>query len=133
MPHRRLLAELAIWIEAEDLLRLIGHWLNGFSSNGRGIAQGAPISPLLANLYLHPLDRLRAAAGLAPVRYADDFVVLAAEADRARQARRIAEGVLAERGLALKPEKTRIVVPRTPFQYLGETLCARGRGFLRLQ
>ena len=127
VPHQRLLVELAIWIEAEDVLRLAALWLSGFADQGRGIAQGAPISPLLANLYLHPLDRLLVAAGHVPVRYADDFVVLAAEAGAVEQARRIAEGVLSERGLALNNDKTRIVAPGTPFAFLGETLCAPAR------
>ena len=127
IPHRRLLAELAIWIEAEDLLRLIARWLDGFSATGVGVAQGAPISPLLANLFLHPLDRLLAAAGHVPVRYADDFVVLAASMRDVEQAREIAAGVLRERGLALKAAKTRVVAPGTSFRFLGETLCARAQ------
>ena len=128
VPHHRLLAELSIWIEAEDVLRLLAQWLTGFSPAGLGIAQGSPISPLLANLYLHPLDRLLVAAGHRPVRYADDFVVLSPAARAAEQAWRIAEGVLAERGLALKAAKTRIVAPGTPFRFLGETLAAPARG-----
>lgn len=124
IPHRRLLADLAIWIEAEDVLRLIACWLDGFASSGRGIAQGAPISPLLANLYLHPLDRLLVAAGHVPIRYADDFIVLAAARRGVEQAHRIAEGVLRERGLDLKAAKTQIIPPGMPFQFLGETLRA---------
>ena len=124
IPHRRLMAELSIWIEAEDVLRLIATWLDGFGAAGRGIAQGAPISPLLANLYLHPLDRLLVAAGYVPVRYADDFVVLARDAPGVTQAERISRGVLAERGLRLKAEKTRIVRPGEPMHFLGETLRA---------
>ena len=73
IPHRRLIAELAIWLESEPMLRLLALWVHGFSPTGNGVAQGAPIAPLLANLYLHPLDRLLAAAGYVPVRYADDF------------------------------------------------------------
>ena len=42
----------------------------------RGTPQGAVISPLLANIYLHPLDELMAGRGYRMVRYADDFVVL---------------------------------------------------------
>ena len=41
-----------------------------------GTPQGAVISPLLANIYLHPLDRLMAESGYRMVRYADDFVIL---------------------------------------------------------
>lgn len=124
IPHCRLMAELAIWFDTEDLLWLVGRWLQGFSRNGRGVAQGAPISPLLANLFLHPLDRMLTAAGHMPVRYADDFVVLARSADAAGSARRVAEGVLAERGLVLNAEKTRIVPPGTAFRFLGATLAA---------
>jgi RNA-directed DNA polymerase len=38
----------------------------------RGAPQGAPLSPLLANIYLHPLDVLMREAGYEMVRYADD-------------------------------------------------------------
>lgn len=124
IPHRRLMAELAIWFDTEDLLWLVGRWLQGFSGSGRGVAQGAPISPLLANLFLHPLDRILTAAGHMPVRYADDFVVLTRSAVAAESASRLAEGVLADRGLAMNGEKTRIVPPGTAFRFLGETLAA---------
>ena len=52
----------------------------------QGSPQGAVISPLLANLYLDPLDRLLAQHGYPMVRYADDFVILTrsqAEAEKA--------------------------------------------------
>ena len=131
IPHNRLLAELTIWIEAEEVLRLIALWVDGFSKERRGVAQGAPISPLLANLFLHPLDRLLVASGHVPVRYADDFVVLAESAAAVERARHIAAGILRDRGLALKPAKTLMVAPGTPFRFLGETLCAPTH--LRLQ
>jgi CRISPR-associated protein Cas1 len=124
IPHGRLLAELAIWVEREEVLGLIARWVHGFGEAGRGIAQGAPISPLLANLYLHPLDRLLVAAGHVPVRYADDFVVLSTGMRALEQARCLAEGVLGERGLALLARKTRIVPPGVPFRFLGATLAA---------
>jgi len=60
--HRQLMTDLAIWIDDERILRLLLRWLRTFGWRGRGVAQGAPISPLLANLYLHPVDRLRTAA-----------------------------------------------------------------------
>ena len=56
--HSRLLEEFAIWLDEEAVVGLFALWLKSFSRFGRGIAQGAPISPLLANLFLHPLDRL---------------------------------------------------------------------------
>lgn len=124
ISHQRLIAELAIWLESEPVLRLLALWVHGFSATGYGVAQGAPIAPLLANLYLHPLDRLLAAAGYVPVRYADDFVILAAGAAAVRRARQLAESVLQERGLQLRADKTRTVPPGTPFRFLGQMLCA---------
>jgi CRISPR-associated protein Cas1 len=132
IPHARLIGELTIWIQSERTLRLIATWLEGFSRDGRGIAQGAPIAPLLANLYLHPLDRLLVAAGHTPVRYADDFVVLTRDRHEVEHASGLAEGVLVERGLAMKPDKTRIVPPGVPFRFLGEVLRAPARAGLRL-
>lgn len=58
--HRQLMTDLAIWIDDERILRLVLKWLRTFGWRARGVAQGAPISPLLANLYLHPVDRLMA-------------------------------------------------------------------------
>lgn len=129
IPHRRLISELAIWIESEPVLRLLALWVHGFSPTGCGVAQGAPIAPLFANLYLHPLDRLLVAAGHVPVRYADDFVVLATDAAAAGQARQLAGAVLQERGLQLRADKTRTIPPGTPFRFLGRMLCA-GRQFV---
>ena len=41
-----------------------------------GVPQGEVLSPVLANLYLNPLDHQMAAAGFEMVRYVDDFVIL---------------------------------------------------------
>jgi len=121
VPHGALLDELEIWTGDGRLVALVGLWLRGFG-RGRGLAQGAPVSPVLANLYLHPLDESLARAGLAHIRYADDFVVLTPNRDRAWRARRIAATVLRRRGLTLSAEKTRIVAPGTPFGFLGEEI-----------
>ena len=82
------------------------------SDTDTGTPQGSPISPLLANIALHVLDEawVAAAANLGTlVRYADDFVVLTTSRHRAEEARRRIEAVLAELGLRLHPDKTRIV------------------------
>jgi group II intron reverse transcriptase/maturase len=131
IPHRHLRADLSIWIDDPRIMRLMDKWLASFSRRGYGIAQGAPISPLLANIYLHPLDRLLTAAGYAIVRYADDFVILAGDEMRAEKALALAEQILRERGLRLNRAKTRIVPPETEFVFLGRKLCAaRIRGKL---
>jgi group II intron reverse transcriptase/maturase len=124
VPHRQLLQELAIWLDQEAVVGLFALWLASFSRFGRGIAQGAPISPLLANLFLHPLDRLVAFTGCTMVRYADDFVVLSASERELRAARAVITSILNQRGLALNSVKTRVIPPGQAFTFLGQALCA---------
>jgi len=124
--HRQLMTDLAIWIDDERILRLLLRWLRTFGWRGRGVAQGAPISPLLANLYLHPFDRLMAVAGWRMVRYADDFVVLTRSEAETKRAFKDVERLLRGRGLALNKDKTRIVPPGEGFRFLGQNLTAIG-------
>jgi group II intron reverse transcriptase/maturase len=119
--HRQLMTDLAIWIDDERILRLVLKWLRTFGWRGRGVAQGAPISPLLANLYLHPVDRLMATNGWHMVRYADDFVVLTASAKEASRAMHDVERFLRGRGLVLNMEKTKIVGPAERLIFLGQS------------
>jgi RNA-directed DNA polymerase len=95
----------------------------------KGTPQGAVISPLLANLYLNPLDHLLAAAGFAMIRYADDFVVLCQTREDAERALALVQRWVEDNGLTLHPSKTKIVDARTDgFDFLGYTF----RGALRL-
>jgi RNA-directed DNA polymerase len=86
-----------------------------------GTPQGAVISPLLANLYLDPLDHAMAAAGFEMVRYADDFVVLCRTAEDAQQALLMVQRWTQTAGLQLHPQKTRVVDMQQPggFDFLG--------------
>jgi RNA-directed DNA polymerase len=86
-----------------------------------GTPQGAVISPLLANLYLDPLDQLMARAGFQMVRYADDFVILCRSEAEARHALERVQSWTAAAGLQLHPVKTRIVdaTQRGGFDFLG--------------
>jgi CRISPR-associated protein Cas1 len=124
--HRQLMTDLAIWIDDERILRLLLRWLRTFGWRGRGVAQGAPISPLLANLYLHPFDRLMAVAGWRIVRYADDFVALTRTEAETKRALKDVERLLRGRGLALNKDKTRIVPPGQRFRFLGQNLTSVG-------
>ena len=74
-----------------------------------GTPQGGVISPLLANIYLNPLDWLMAKNGWHMVRYADDMVVLCPTAKTARNALETIRTWMTEMGLTLHPEKTRTV------------------------
>jgi RNA-directed DNA polymerase len=86
-----------------------------------GTPQGAVISPLLANLYLDPLDHLMAQGGFEMVRYADDFVVLCQTEEEAHRALSRIEAWMAQAGLQLHPEKTCLVDASQPggFDFLG--------------
>lgn len=123
IPHRRLLDELAIWIEDPAWLRVIALWLGATPWRRRGIPQGAPVSPLLCNLYLHPFDRAMEAAGHRAIRYADDLVICARSRERAARGLDYARVLLAARGLRMKPEKTRLIAPTEPLGFLGQTVA----------
>ena len=85
-----------------------------------GTPQGGPISPLLANIYLHHFDVRMAEAGYGLVRYADDFVIFARSEAQAEAALIVARQVLeGEPGLSLHPEKTRVVSVSRGFEFLG--------------
>lgn len=85
-----------------------------------GTPQGAVVSPLLANIYLNPLDHLLAERGREMVRYADDFVILCRSEAEAEEALREVEQWTQTAGLTLHPVKTRIVnAAAGSFDFLG--------------
>ena len=122
--HAWLMTMLELKIGDQWILRLIRKWLGaGIFENGtvhhpeQGTPQGGPISPIIANVYLHyVLDlwfdrefRLGCQGHARIVRYADDFIVLFEdEADATRFAAALPER-LAKFGLEVAPEKTRLV------------------------
>ena len=80
------------------------------------------ISPLLANIYLDPLDKMMAARGYRMVRYADDFVILCRDRVEADEALAMVSDWVIENGLVLHPTKTRIANCRKKgngFEFLG--------------
>jgi len=85
-----------------------------------GAPQGGPLSPLLANIYLHRFDVAMAVAGYGLVRYADDFVIFAKSEEAATAAMDLSRQVLeGELKLRLHPEKTRVVSVASGFEFLG--------------
>ena len=94
--------------------------LQGWQPTEHGTPQGAVISPLLANLYLTPLDHQMAQKGYEMVRYADDLVVLCRSQEEAEQALTYLRQWSAEAGLTVHPTKTRVVnVQSEGFDFLG--------------
>jgi len=96
-------------------------------------SQGAVISPLLANIYLDPLDAFIAGRGYRMIRYADDFVILCRTREAAEAALADVRAWVSENGLALHPEKTHVGDCRQPgqgFEFLGYRFEA-GKRFVR--
>jgi RNA-directed DNA polymerase len=140
IPHDRLMALVEGSISDSRVLALIDGFLQQeiMSEIARwqpttGTPQGAVLSPLLANLYLHPLDVLMEQSGYRMVRYADDFVILcASEAEATAALRQVTTWVNAN-GLTLHPDKTRVgdsAQPGQGFDFLGYRFEA-GRRLVR--
>ncbi|HID85809.1 MAG TPA: hypothetical protein EYP55_00320 [Anaerolineae bacterium] len=91
-----------------------------------GTPQGSPISPLLANVYLHEFDVAMTRRGHKLVRYADDFVLLCRDEAEAGRALADAEKALADLRLKLNPTKTRIVPFDEGFSFLGTAFTGEG-------
>jgi RNA-directed DNA polymerase len=131
IPHERLLARLRVKVADSRVLALIEAFLQqGIMEDVKewtpaaGAPQGAVLSPLLSNIYLDPLDHEMAAKGYAWIRYADDFVILCRSEAEAQQALAQVQQWLAEAGLTLHPDKTRIVdIETTSFEFLGYHFC----------
>lgn len=140
IPHQRLRERVAERISDGRVLQLVDSWLGQdvMSALERwtptsGTPQGAVISPLLANCYLHPLDVRMHQRGYRMVRYADDFVVLCTSEQQARAALQEVGDWIEANGLTLHPEKTHVVDAMQPgpgFDFLGYHFQA-GRRWVR--
>jgi group II intron reverse transcriptase/maturase len=138
IPHDKLLNALKERISDPRVLKLINQWLKvpvyedgefkGGKKNKVGTPQGGVISPLLANIYLHLLDRIVSnpgsifgRLGISIVRYADDFVLMGKAITK--EAREKLQTILERMGLALNKEKTKqIRSEQEPFGFLGHTI-----------
>ncbi len=117
IPHDRLMEAVEERIYDRKLLKLVRAMLRaGVMESGAvrhsvtGTPQGGVVSPLLANVYLHRVDREWETRGRGVlVRYADDLVVLCGTQREAEAALALLRELVAELGLELKAEKTRIV------------------------
>jgi RNA-directed DNA polymerase len=129
IPHSPLLADIGRYIADGHVLGLVEAFLKQeilenltLWTPEQGSPQGAVISPLLANLYLHPVDVDMAAAGFVMIRYADDLVIMCRSQKEAEGALEFLASLTTARGLTLHPVKTRLVDVTTPgasFDFLG--------------
>jgi RNA-directed DNA polymerase len=138
IPHDKLLKVLELRIADPRILHLIVLWLKspiyedgqfkGGKKQKEGTPQGGVISPLLANIYMHLVDKMVNNTkdifhqrGIRIVRYADDFVLLGEKITE--QAMKRLRGILTRMGLKLNEQKTRQVQARdTAFNFLGFTI-----------
>jgi RNA-directed DNA polymerase len=130
IPHEKLMELVRMRISDGRVLALLESYLTQgvlnelreWEPTERGTPQGAVISPLLANLYLHPLDLLMQQSGRELVRYADDFILLCRSRIEAEEALRAIQQWIEAAGLRLHPEKTRLVdlhEAKAGFDFLG--------------
>lgn len=119
VPHAPLLDKLTAHRIEPRLIDLVALWLDSFSDEARGLAQGSPISPVLANLYLDALDESFEKGPVRIVRFADDFLLLTRRRPDAEGALEKARTLLAAHGLELHPSKTRIVPYEQALNFLG--------------
>jgi RNA-directed DNA polymerase len=117
IPQDKLLAAVEEHVADGAVLDLIQRFLKqgvlesgkGWSPTEKGTHQGGVLSPLLANIYLNPLDHFMAGKGWVIIRYADDFIILCVSQEQAQQALQDVRQWVEQAGLTLHPTKTRIV------------------------
>lgn len=154
IPHAKLLKLVGQRISDKNILHLLKMWLKAAiwdereggsaNKNKKGTPQGGVISPLLANIYLHLVDRLVNKVGstfhengVKIVRFADDFILIGHHIHRAVLEK--LQSVLGRMELILNGEKTHLVDARAePFDFLGFTisyaddLYGRDRKYLKI-
>lgn len=143
IPHHELMKSMARRVSDGTILALIKAWLHMpveerdgcggkrrttiNKDKARGTPQGAPISPLLSNVYMRRFivawkkqgweQKLQARI----VNYADDFVILCPR--KADEARERMEAIMSKLKLTVNPQKTRVCrLPEESFDFLGYTL-----------
>jgi len=138
IPHDKLMIVLSERIADPRVLHLIELWLKapiveedgrytGGKSNKQGTPQGGVISPLLANIYMHLLDRIVnnpkgkfSKEGITMIRYADDFILMSKHISQEMLIR--LHHYIDRMGLMINKEKSKLVnAKESPFDFLGFT------------
>jgi retron-type reverse transcriptase len=137
---QRLLKFIKAHITHAELRRLIEAWFDVETAvverhgprrkrAARGILQGGILSPLIANIYLDHFDKAALHARFKLVRYADDGIVCCKTQRDAAEAMKRVRKLLAKLDLKVNPRKTAIQHVEKGFDYLGERLFLKHRGY----
>jgi RNA-directed DNA polymerase len=129
IPHEKLMAKVERRISDGRINKLLTMWLKQEIMDEcknwtpvAGTPQGAVISPLLSNIYLHDLDVAITNAGYKMIRYADDFVILTRSQKEAEDALSLVQAWVTEHELSLHLEKTHLgncMIEGEGFEFLG--------------
>lgn len=126
VDHSLLFKKIDRYIRDKDILELLRAWIKTEVWDGKslevmekGIPQGSPVSPILANLFLDELDEAMLKESQRYVRYADDFLVLCKSPEKAKKSLEFTSDILAK--LSLELDESDIVSFDQGFKYLGVT------------
>lgn len=128
IPQTPLKKKLKAFANDRTLLGIMDLWLKqgahhtSLLGTDRGISQGAILSPLMCNLYLHEFDLALEKANIPFVRYADDFLLFTSNKALAEKALDHVRRILAKLDLELHDGKTRVVRSNPDVVFLGERL-----------
>jgi group II intron reverse transcriptase/maturase len=136
MDHSILLNLVGCVIDEKPVIRLLAKLLKtkifremGLFDNVMGSQQGSGLSPLLSNIYLHPLDKiLWDKYKDRYLRYSDDIALCGEEKDQLEEARELIERCLGELKLAAHPQKTFLAHVASGIIYLGFYMDVKGKG-----
>ncbi len=126
VDHKLLMQQVSKLVKDKAILRLIRQWLKANVVDGskryrltKGVPQGSPLSPMLANLYLDQLDEVLIDNQYQLIRYADDFVILCKSEHQAKQAMQLTSQMLEKLRLCFNQRKTGITHFNRGFRFLG--------------
>jgi CRISP-associated protein Cas1 len=130
IDHEILFSKLVEVLPDVRINELIRQWIKARIYDGqrlwtieKGLPQGLPISPFLANLFLDDFDEKLLEGGRKLIRFADDFVILCKSKPKAESALRLSVKLIQELKLSFNEEKTRVTNFSEGFKYLGATFC----------
>ena len=118
IPHAKLRDRLEAWIGDDSTVAAILGFVESGQPDGLGIPTGAPLSPLLGNLFLDQFDESIERAGGRLIRYADDFLVLSRTREEADRLHKTSADFAAELLLKLNDDSA-VLDLREPFEFLG--------------